>query len=85
MSILSQLSSQVEDRSEYSNRKVVIQCLDDPNLLAEIAEGLNGTNAALVGDCAEVMTQVAEQHPEWVAPYTVALSALFKHKTTFSY
>lgn len=82
MSILTKLSSQVGDRSEYSNRKVVIQCLDDPDLLAEIAEGLRSKNAALVGDCAEVLTQVAEQHPDWVASYAEALTALLSHKTT---
>lgn len=82
MSILAKLSSQVGDRSEYSNRKVVIQCLDDPDLLAEIAEGLKSKNAALVGDCAEVLTQVAEQHPDWVAPYAEALATLLSHKTT---
>ncbi|MDZ7337361.1 MAG: hypothetical protein ONB30_02340 [candidate division KSB1 bacterium] len=82
MSILARLSSQVGDRSEYSNRKVVMQCLDDPELLAEIAEGLRDKNAALVGDCAEVLTQVAEQHPDWVAPYAEALATLLSHKTT---
>jgi hypothetical protein len=82
MSVLSQLSSQRGDRSEYSNRKVVIQCLDDPDLLDEIAEGLRGTNAALAGDCAEVMTMVAEDHPEWIAPYAEDLAPLITHKTT---
>ncbi|MDZ7332708.1 MAG: hypothetical protein ONB31_12075 [candidate division KSB1 bacterium] len=82
MSILNKLSSQVGDRSEYSNRKVVIQCLDDPDLLAEVAEGLKSKDAALVGDCAEVLTQVAEQHPEWVAPYAEALAALLNHRAT---
>lgn len=82
MSTLTKLSSQVGDRSEYSNRKVVIQCLDDPDLLAEIAQGLKSKNAALVGDCAEVLTQVAEQHPDWVAPYAEELTALLSHKTT---
>jgi hypothetical protein len=82
MSILAKLSSQVGDRSEYSNRVVVIQCLDDPDLLNEIAEGLKSNNAALVGDCAEVLTQVGEQHPDWVAPYAQPLSALVNHKTT---
>jgi len=82
MSVLSQLSSQRGDRSEYSNRKVVIQCLDDPGLLDEIAEGLRGKNAALAGDCAEVMTMVAEDQPEWVAPYAQDLACLIAHKTT---
>lgn len=82
MSILAQLSSQVGDRSEYSNRKVVIQCLDDPDLLGEISEGLKSKNAALVGDCSEVLTQVAEQHPDWIASYVKDLAALLSHKTT---
>jgi len=82
MSILTRLSSQVGDRSEYANRKVVLQCMDDPDLLDEIAEGLKDKNAALVGDCAEVLTKVAEVHPDWVAPYAGALAALLDHKTT---
>jgi hypothetical protein len=82
MSILAKLSSQAGDHSEYSNRKVVIQCLDDPDLLAEIAEGLRSKNAALIGDCAEVLTQVAEQHPDWASPYAEALAALLNHKMT---
>ena len=58
MSILSQLSSQVGDRSEASNRKVVRQCLENPALLDEIAVGLKQQDAALLGDCAEVLTMV---------------------------
>ena len=82
MSILNQLSSHVGDRSEYSNHKVVVQCLEDPDLLDEIAKGLKLPDAALVGDCAEVMTKVAEENPELVVPYTEALSALLLHKST---
>lgn len=82
MSILNQLSSQTGDRSEYHNRKAAIQCLEDPALLEEIAAGLRQKNAALLGDCAEVMTMVAVDRPEWVAPYAGALAALVGHKTT---
>ncbi len=82
MSILNQLSSQLGDRTEYSNRKVVIQCLENPDLLADIAAGLNDRNAAIVGDCAEVMTKVAEADPEWVVPYADYLASLLIHKTT---
>lgn len=80
MSIISQLSSKVGDRSENSNRLVVIQCIENPDLLAEIAEGLRDKNEALVGDCAEIMTQVAEQHPEWIAPYAKVLTPLLSNK-----
>ena len=82
MSVLTKLSSQVGDRSEYSNRKVVLECLDDPGLLDEIAAGLLNKDAALVGDCAEVLTKVAEQHPDWIVPYVAGLAALLNHKTT---
>src|SRR4030042_1937798 len=82
MSILTKLSSQVSDRSEYSNRKVVLQCLDDPDLLPEISNGLKDNDVALVGDCAEVLTKVAEVHPEWVVPCVDALAMLLIHKTT---
>lgn len=82
MSILSQLSSQVGDRSESSNLIVVRQCLENPALLGEISAGLSEQDAALIGDCAEVLTKVAEQHPEWVAPQAVTLSALLIHRNT---
>ena len=82
MSILNQLSSQVGDRTEASNRKVATQCLLDPALLDEIAEGLKSEDYALVGDCAEVMTEVAKVHPEWVAPYAPLLPELLSHKKT---
>jgi len=62
--ILSQLSSQVGDCTEAANRRVVAQCLANPDLLTEVLEGLKNKKAALVGDCAEVLTQVAEQSPE---------------------
>src|SRR4030042_352943 len=81
MSILNQLSSQMGDRTEYSNRKVAIQCLENPDLLVDIAAGLRGSNAAIAGDCAEVMTKVAEADPEWVIPYAEDLSPLLIHKT----
>ena len=82
MSILNQLSSQTGDRTEYSNRKVVVQCLDDPDLLTEIAAGLQYSNPAIVGDCAEVMTKVAEYQPEWVAPFAGELAPLLDHSIT---
>jgi hypothetical protein len=82
MSILSQLSSQVGDRTEKSNREVVALCLEHPATLLEIAGGLNSMEAALVGDCAEVLAKVAKEHPEWVVPHAKALTALLSHRTT---
>ncbi len=82
MSLLNELSSQVGDRSEYSNRKAAIQCGDEPARLAEIAAGLASKDTALLGDCAEVMTMVAEQHPERVARYAKQIASLLTHRTT---
>ncbi len=82
MSILAQLSSQTGDRSAASNRKVVLQIENDPELLAEIAAGLTSKDAALLGDCAEVLTQTADLHPDWCAPYAEALVPLLRHKNT---
>ena len=82
MSILDQLSSRVGERTEEANRKVAAQCLAKPALLDEVATGLKSRDAALVGDCAEVMTKVAEEHAELVAPYAEALAALLTHRNT---
>lgn len=82
MGILNRLSSQLGDRTEQSNLEVVTLCLDQPALLEEIAAGLRSDEAALIGDCAEVLTKVAEERPELVAPYASALTALLTHKTT---
>jgi len=82
MGILDQLSSQIGDRTEEANRKVVALCLARPVLLAEIAAGLTSNDAALIGDCAEVLTKVAEAWPELVVPHAKALTMLLNHKTT---
>ena len=82
MSVLEKLSSQVGDRSEAANLQVVEQCLAERGLLAEIAQGLHSRDAALAGDCAEVMTKVAERQPDWVVPYAEGLSGLLGHKQT---
>lgn len=82
MSLINQLSSQTGDRTEASNRRVVAQCIDDPGLLSEITEGLHRQDFGLVADCAEVMTKVAEYHPEWVAPYAGELAVLLNHPNT---
>ena len=80
MTILEELSSQIGDRSEESNRHAARQILDNPSLLTDIASGLQSGDAALIGDCAEVMTMVSETHPEWITPYFKYLGGLLTHK-----
>jgi hypothetical protein len=82
MSILSQLPSQIGERKEGANRKAASLCLEDPGLFTEIANGLQSSDAALAGDCAEVMTMAAEINPHCVAPYAPLLSMLLFHKNT---
>jgi hypothetical protein len=81
LSILSKFSSQVGDRAQSANHKVVVECLEDPTLHADISAGLAHPNAALAGDCAEVLTQVVAQRPVSGAPYAQALGPPLKHKT----
>jgi hypothetical protein len=82
MSVINQLSSQVGDRSEAANQAVVAQCLQNPALLSDIKDGLTSENADLQGDCAEVMTMVAEYKPELVIPFCVELFSLLYHEKT---
>lgn len=80
--ILAQLSSQLNERTESANRAVAAACLEQPALLKEIAGALTEADAALVGDCAEVLTKVAEVDPSLVAPYAAALAPLLSHPKT---
>ncbi len=82
MIVLSRLSSQVGDRSEESNRRVAREALEQLFVLAEIAQGLSADDPRLVGDCAEVMTMVAEQRPELVVPYVEEIVPLLSAEKT---
>ena len=79
LSVLDRLSSRVGERSSKPNHRVADECVADPSLLAEIAEGLASKNTWLVADCAEVMAETARQGPELVVPYTCALAPLLTH------
>ena len=60
MSLLQQLSSQSGDRSEHNNRRATELILENPDLIKDIAAGLDTKDYALLGDCVEVFTMVAE-------------------------
>ena len=82
MNPLAQLSSQVGDRTEAANRAVAELCLRHPELLKDIADALSSNNPPLVGDCAEVITKVAEADPGMVVPYAEKLVPLLGHSAT---
>ena len=82
MSLLDQLSSRAGARDAGPNRGVAALCMENPALLDDVVAGLQSQDAALAGDCAEVLTLVAEQVPVHVAPHAAALVPLLAHKTT---
>jgi hypothetical protein len=82
MDLLSQLSSQSGDRTEEANRRAAALCLENPKLLVQLLEGLTSEDSAIIGDCAEVFTKVAEFNPRIVVPFAGALALLLNHKVT---
>jgi hypothetical protein len=82
MPMLDQLSSRVGDKTEGSNRAVAEQCLSDASLLPQIADGLRSGDRMLAGDCAEVLTMVAEANPALVSPLAGALCAMLELQYT---
>lgn len=84
MDILEQLSSAVSDPTQGANTAAAQRCLDPiegPALLERIASGLGARSASLAGDCAEVLTQVAEVSPARVAPFARFLLEQLGHKS----
>jgi len=82
MSILERLSSACGDPSEASNQAVAAEALAQPEILDEVAAGLERNDRKLLGDCAEVFTEVAKVSPALVAPYAERLVPLLGHKDT---
>jgi len=80
MSILDRLASSLGERRQDANCAVAEGCVADPGLLAEIVDGLRSPDARLAGDCAEVMTKVAEVSPQLVAPFAAQLAEMLAHK-----
>ncbi len=82
MSVLGRLSSVAGDRSEASNKAVARDALQRPELLEEVAVGLEMADRRLAGDCAEVMCEVAKENPALVLPYLDRLVPLTAHRDT---
>jgi hypothetical protein len=82
VSVLERLSSARGDPSEASNKAVAADALEHPEILDEVAAGLAQDDRKLVGDCAEVLTEVAKVNPALVAPYAEQLIPLLGHRDT---
>ncbi|MBI6545552.1 MAG: hypothetical protein HY692_02085 [Cyanobacteria bacterium NC_groundwater_1444_Ag_S-0.65um_54_12] len=80
MTIIYELSSQVGDRTTAANRRVAADCLANEGLLTEIVTGLDSKDHRLVGDCAEVLTMVAQERPLAIAPFAAALVPILRLK-----
>jgi hypothetical protein len=82
MSVLERLSSACGDPSEASNKAVAAEALEYPEILDEVAVGLALDDRKLLGDCAEVFTEVAKVEPVLVTPYAERLVPLLGHRDT---
>ncbi len=78
MKILTQLSSQIGDRS--GNHQATAQCLENKSLIQEIVAGLENSDNKIVIDCAEVLTEIAKEEPTWIAPYSHLLPEILGNK-----
>ncbi|MBA2521140.1 MAG: hypothetical protein H0V24_15870 [Chloroflexia bacterium] len=79
--ILGQLASARGERHHAANRRAPFACARDLSLLAEIGRGLDADDAALAGDCADVMNTVARWDPALVAPFGEQLDPLLSHRS----
>jgi len=82
MEVLNQLSSQKGEKTEIANRLVAEKCIANPQLLAEIAIGLEDRDKKLQSDCIEVFTLVSEAKPEYIVPYADNILPLLYSKET---
>lgn len=82
MEILNQLSSKLGDKTEKSNRVVAQKCIENPDLLKDIATGFLNTDKKLQADCIEVFTMVSENHPDLIVPLADKILPLLKNKET---
>jgi hypothetical protein len=82
MSSLERLSTARAERSEVSNKALAAEALERPEILDELAAGLELHNRKLLGDCVEVFAEVAKANPALVAPYAERLIPLLRHKDT---
>jgi hypothetical protein len=82
VSVLERLSSARGEATEASNKAVAAEALAQPEILEEVAAGLEHADRKLLGDCVEVFTEVAKVDPALVAPYVQRLTPLLGHKDT---
>ena len=82
MSVLHRLSSAGGDPSEASNKIVAAEALAQPGILTEIVTGMEHADDRLLGDCVEVLTEVAKVDPSLIAPHAGHVIPLLDHKNT---
>jgi hypothetical protein len=82
MDIISVLASQQKINSNLPNKQAASLCMENPELLKDIAGNLASKDKKLAGDCAEVFTETALLKPELIAEYGELLIPLLSHKET---
>src|SRR6266498_2301131 len=82
MSILSQLATSLDVRSEVPNQvlaKKIIKA-SDKKAVKELVENLDNKDKNIQGDCIKVLYEIGEQEPELIASYDKEFLALLDHK-----
>ena len=82
MEILNKPSSKQGDKTEKSNRIVAEKCIENPDLLKDIATGFLSADKKLQADCIEVFTMVSENHPDLIVPLADKILPLLNNKET---
>lgn len=78
MDLLSLLYSTSGDKQ--GNYKVAEMCTQEPMYIMQIVAGMQEKDPKIVGDCAEVLTEIAKTAPEIVTPHALSIPPLFKHR-----
>ena len=82
MNLINQLSTSLKTKNEAPNRRAADVILKNPQRVNEIIGGISEAAPALLGDCIEVLTLVAEQQPELITPYADVIIPFLQHQKT---
>jgi len=82
MSVLSKLSSALNQRGEAANIDLTksITAKKDRTAIRELVENLNNKNKAMQSDCIKVLYEIGEMKPELIAEYAAIFGKLLKSK-----
>ena len=82
MSILSQLATSLNVRSEVPNQVLARKIIksSDKKAVKELVENLENKDKNIQSDCIKTLYEIGEQEPELIAPYDKEFLALLDHR-----